>query len=123
MKSTTTNNKELKPINWWALGFAFLIAGVTAYYAFNGTTKPPTRQQKIEQAFNPFSGAHRELQKVIKSGLKDPESYEHISTGYKDFKSYLIITTQYRAKNSFNGFVVSSTRAKVSLTGKVILIY
>ena len=120
MKNTV--KEDVKPLNWGAALFAVLIVGVT-FYQCNRPSKPLTRTEKIERAFSPFSGAHRELQSTIKNSLKDPDSYEHINTGYVDKGDYLIVTTTYRAKNSFGGMVVETVKAKSDLKGKVILIY
>lgn len=111
--------EDVKPFNWMAFGFSVLIVGAMLYQC-NRPTPPPTRDEQIEAQFSLFSGAHRGLQRVIKNGLNDPDSYEHISTTYEDYKDFLIVSTKYRAKNVFGGFVVSEVVAKVSLNGNVV---
>jgi len=120
MKSTKEDlKKEVQPLNFGAMFFAVLIVGAITYQC-NQPDKPPTREEKIELAFNPLSGAHRELQRAIKKSLKDPKSYEHVSTGYIDLSDHLLVKTTYRATNSFGGVVTNTVAAKTSLNGKII---
>lgn len=77
-------------------------------------------QNKIESQFSAWDGSHRNLERIIKANLKDPDSYEHINTKYweltdKDWKKYIVVNTSYRAKNSFWWYVVESVKAQFDL--------
>ena len=75
------------------------------------------RTQRIESQFSIWNGAHRNLEKTVKAGLKDPDSYQHIETHWFDKGDYLTVVMQYRAKNSFGGYVVETATANCSLDG------
>ena len=81
------------------------------------------RQLEILAGFNGPKGSHIELEKVIKSAMNDPESYEHISTTYTDKEDFLIVVTEYRGKNAFGGKVPGTVTAAVTVSGIVIKIY
>lgn len=104
------------------LVFGLLFAGIMS---FNDADKPPlsAAEQRIEQLskqFSPFNGSHLQLTPLIKSSMKNPDSYDHIKTVYIDKGDYLIVETQYRGTNSFGAVVPNVTRAKVAIDGQVI---
>lgn len=80
------------------------------------------RKKKIELQFSPWDGSHRNLERVIKKAMNDPDSYEHAETTYWDRGDYLIVKTTYRGKNSFGGVVKNFVKAKVSLDGQILQI-
>tara|TARA_R110000744_G_scaffold31407_1_gene73868 strand:+ start:403 stop:843 length:441 start_codon:yes stop_codon:yes gene_type:complete len=80
------------------------------------------RERQIKNQFSGYDNSHLSLTKHIKSNLKDPESFQHISTQFSDNGSHLIVLMKYRAKNSFGGYVVNSAKAKTSLDGTQIQI-
>ena len=57
--------------------WVFILAAV---FVSNEDTPEDVAKQKIEKLFDPWDGSHRELTKVIKSNLRDPDTYEHIET-------------------------------------------
>lgn len=92
------------------------------FLLFGGEPEPVviTRQEKIESQFSGFSGAHRNLERAIKAGMNNPDSYDHVETRYSDEGDFLRIQTVYRGTNAFGGMVTDQTTAKVSLTGEVL---
>jgi len=80
------------------------------------------RKKKIESQFSPWDGSHRNLERVIKESMNDPDSYEHVKTVYWDRGDYLIVKTTFRGKNAFGGVVKNSVTAKVGLDGQVLQI-
>ena len=93
------------------LGVIFWVVLIGAVLISNEDSPEEIAQQKIERLFNPWDGSHLELTKVIKSNLKDPDSFEHIETTYLIQGDSMIVQTKYRAKNSFGGVVVESVTA------------
>lgn len=86
------------------------------------------RNRWIKNQFSAWSGAHRELEKLIIRNLNDEKSYEHIETTYRDVKDEsvrdvinqaledggysqrvevgdLFIVTVFSAKNGFGGTI------------------
>jgi hypothetical protein len=78
-----------------------------------------TRKTSIEAQFSSWNGAHRNLEKVIKQSMNDPDSFEHVETTSWDFGDHLVVKTVFRGKNAFGGVVINSIKAKVSLEGTV----
>lgn len=86
--------------------------------------KENEKKQLIEKSlkgqFSEWDGSHRALEKIIKEGMNDPDSYEHVSTKYWIVGDHLIVLTKFRGKNAFGGIVTNSVKAKVSLDGSEI---
>ena len=78
------------------------------------------RKKRIESQFSAWDGSHRNLERVVKKAMNDPESYKHVETVYWDMGSYLIVRTTFRGKNVFGGVVKNSVKAKVDLDGNVL---
>lgn len=78
------------------------------------------RKKKIETQFSPWDGSHRNLERVIKDSMNDPDSYDHVETVYWDRGDHLVVRTTFRGKNAFGGVVKNSVKAKVSLDGQVL---
>ena len=68
------------------------------------------RNQRIQQQFSAWDGAHRNLERMIKSNMHDPSSYEHVKTTYSDKGNYLIVKTIFRGKNAFGGTVLCNSK-------------
>lgn len=81
------------------------------------------RREMIERQFSAWSGSHRNLEKVIKKGMHNPGSYEHVKTTYRDMGDHLIVETTFRGTNKFGGVVKNSVTATVGLDGKIIKIW
>ena len=88
--------------------WVFILAAV---FVSNEDTPEDVAKQKIEKLFDPWDGSHRELTKVIKSNLRDPDTYEHIETTYEINGDSVNVMTKYRAKNGFGGHVVETVTA------------
>lgn len=89
-------------------------------------TKFNLAQQKQTQMLSHFSrwdGSHRNLEKYIKSNLKDPSSYDHTKTSFRGYDDYYIVTSTYRAKNSFGALVLENIKAKIDYDGNLLKIY
>lgn len=80
------------------------------------------RTKKIDAQFSGWDGSHRQLEKLIKQGMNDPDSYVHVETMYSDKKTYLIVVTRFRGRNAFGGMVRNFVKAKVSLDGQILQI-
>jgi hypothetical protein len=80
------------------------------------------RKLVIQKQFSAWDGSHRALEKVIKNGMNDPDSYEHVVTKYWDRGDHLKIKTTFRGNNAFGGKVKNFVTAKVSLNGQILSI-
>ncbi len=78
------------------------------------------RKERIEAQFSAWDGAHRNLTKIIKASMNDPDSFKHVKTVYWDMIDHLIVQETFRGKNAFGGVVVNTVKAKVSLDGQVL---
>ena len=78
------------------------------------------RKKEISKGFSGWDGSHTELTKLIKKGMNDPKSYEHVETKYWDMGDHLIVNQTFRGKNAFGGTVRNTVKAKVSIEGSVI---
>ncbi|MES2138890.1 MAG: hypothetical protein V4511_04240 [Bacteroidota bacterium] len=73
------------------------------------------RQYNIDRQFSAWDGSHNEVEKYIKKGMNNPDSYENVETSYSDKKKYLIVLTTYRGTNSFNAIVTEQMKVRVNL--------
>jgi hypothetical protein len=80
------------------------------------------RVEQIKAQFSAWDGSHRNLERVVKKAMNDPDSYEHDETVYWDKGDHLIVRMSYRGKNAFGGIVKNFVKAKVSLDGQVLQI-
>lgn len=79
------------------------------------------RKELIEKQLSGWDGSHRELTKIIKTSMNDPDSYEHVETVYWDMGDHLVVRTTFRGKNAFGGTVKNNVKAKTDInTGLVI---
>lgn len=94
---------------------------ISAVIFSNEDSPQEIEQQKIDRLFSPYNGSHIELTKLIKSNLKDPDSFEHIKTSYEIKGDTIFVLTRYRAKNTFGGVVNESVNAITDKnTGEVL---
>nr|MBC8555682.1 hypothetical protein [Candidatus Brocadiales bacterium] len=76
---------------------------------------------KIKAQFSTWDGSHKNLEKLIKKSMNDPDSYEHVETNAWDMKDHLVVKTTFRGKNAFGGTVTNWVKAKVSIdNGKIL---
>lgn len=78
------------------------------------------RAELVEKQFSAWDGSHINLEKVIKAGMNDPDSYKHVKTTYTDLGENLIVRTTFRGKNAFGGVVTNTIMASVDVNGNVI---
>lgn len=78
------------------------------------------RTEMIKKQFSPWDGSHRNLERMIKKAMNDPDSYDHVETTYADKGTYLIVQTVYRGKNGFGGTVKGFVKAQISLDGTIL---
>lgn len=81
---------------------------------------PPTREKQIKDQFSPWDGSHRNLERLIKKSMNDPDSYDHDKTVYWDKGDFLIVKTTFRGKNAYGGVVKNWVKAKVDMNGNVL---
>lgn len=89
-----------------------LLVGLLATVSF---CVQPSEEEKAseEQAgfhcLNYYSGALTDLEDAVKSSLRDPSSYEHISTRVTPIrgdKTHAVLV-EYRARNGFGGYAIA----------------
>jgi hypothetical protein len=74
---------------------------------------------KIENSV--WDGSVRQVEKYLKSTLKDPKSYESIEWGnVVEFNDGYKVYHKFRAKNSFGGYSIESHVFYLNLEGNVI---
>ncbi len=135
------SNKTLSSSSKWILGvfgFAFMIGVLNNGNKKNGVSsqeyKTPT--QRKEDSLNAVYESHRKILKDlryegrhrIKSGLKDPDSFEEIDHSESILDTpkppvYYQSIIKYRAKNSFNGFVVETMCFDFNSIGGIVAAY
>lgn len=83
--------------------------------------KQEARRKKIEAAFSPWDGSHRNLVKYVKENMNDPESFDHDKTTYQVYRGdTLLIHMTYRGKNAFGGVVRNGVVAKALIDGQLL---
>jgi hypothetical protein len=80
------------------------------------------RKAKIKALFSGWDGSLQNLEKLVKSRMYDPGSYEHVQTSYQDKLDYLLVLTTFRAKNQLGAKALNTVRAKVDFNGNVLQI-
>lgn len=80
-------------------------------------------KDKIKQQFNPFNGAHYNLEAHILKYADDPTSYQHIETQYSDNKDHVVVLTKFRIKNGFGALKVFVLKAKVNENGDILKVW
>lgn len=77
------------------------------------------REKIIAKAFD-GDGSHKELTKIIKATMNDPDSFQHVKSRYSDQGEHIIVQTTFRGKNAFGGVVTNWISAKCSINGHVL---
>lgn len=85
-------------------------------------TEDAAREERIKRQFSGWDGSHRNLEKLIKTALNDPDSYDHVETNVWDNKRSIRIKTKYRANNAFGAKVLNCVTADYSIDGELIKI-
>jgi hypothetical protein len=84
-------------------------------------TPEQIRQETIEKGFR-LNGAHRQLEKIVKASMHNPDSYKHVKTVYLDEGDHLIVFTTFRGTNAFGGVIANTVKARCDLNGSVLKI-
>lgn len=71
----------------------------------------------IKAQFSGYDGSHRGLERLIKSEMNDPSSYDHVETRYTDHGNYITVYCTFRGKNAFGGLVRNTKAADFSIEG------
>ncbi|WP_271270254.1 hypothetical protein [Aliamphritea hakodatensis] len=78
------------------------------------------RAIKIKKQFSPIDGRHYNFERLIKTEMNDPSSYEHVETGYWNRGDHIVVKTIFRGKNSYGALVKDSATAKFNLDGEFL---
>ncbi len=78
------------------------------------------REEKISNQFSAWDGSHRELTKIVKKSMHNPNSYEHVETVYWDMGDHLVVNKTFRGTNALGGVVANTVKAKISIDGESI---
>lgn len=101
--------------------FGFLGLIVLSIIGVNIRTENLRKSNPFIDQFNQLDGSHYELSKLIKSNLKDPDSFQHIETrSIKTEDGNVRVVTEYRSKNSFGGYTIGYVRGDFDNEGKLI---
>ena len=79
------------------------------------------------QFFSPYSGAYLPLETQIKSGMHNPDSYDHVKTTYRlvldGENPHMVINTVFRGANMLGATVTDNREATIPLTtGKPVVV-
>ncbi|MBD3675152.1 MAG: hypothetical protein HUJ26_16670 [Planctomycetaceae bacterium] len=104
---------------WLFMGGIMIVALLVVTQIEHSPPGPPSREEKIEDSFSTYDGSHRELVKMIKDRMNDPDSFEHVETKYWDKGDHLLIYMKFRGRNSFNAVITDEILAKADTEGNV----
>jgi len=82
--------------------------------------KVSQRSAAVKAQFSGWDGSHIKLSRVLKQGLKNPDSYEHVETRFIDTGDSITVYTTIRGTNSFGAVVPSTYVAQVDIEGNVL---
>lgn len=94
------------------------VVGLAALIAVSFAVQPSDRELAEEKAegfhcLSGWDGSHEDLVAQVKKGLREPQSFEHVSTkvtGIKPDGTHGLIM-QYRARNGLGGTVIENVAA------------
>ncbi|WP_052731139.1 SHOCT domain-containing protein [Spirosoma radiotolerans] len=96
----------------------FLAIGLQSLFGTKTPDKPKdpkeARREHVESLFSAYDGSHPQLEKAVKSAMKNPDSYEHVETRFRDDGSTIYVITTFRGTNSFGGVVPQRADATIS---------
>ncbi len=81
-------------------------------------------QEKIDAQFSLWDGSHRNLVRLVKQNLYDPDSFEHLETRTMKGSKYpttYIVRMEYTGTNVFGGRVRHFVIAEVSVESGTVL--
>ena len=127
--------KKIKTYGWVACIFGFVIFAMgtdkivetpaqkaVKEQKIKAEAKIKEQQEKLAKAFSVYDGSCPALEKAIKEGMNDPDSYDHVSTKAFDKTGYYYVITKFRGKNKFGGVITTTVTANISYEGAVIKI-
>lgn len=80
------------------------------------------RKAAIEAQFSKWDGSHPSVERLVKKGMKNPDSYQHVETRYSILPKGFMVVTTIRGTNSFGGVVPQTFRAILDDDGQVVSI-
>lgn len=81
----------------------------------NSSNNDPTTQY-----FNQWNGSNAELVALVKQGMHDPSSFEHVETRFGDKGDTYRIMMVFRGKNAFNATVTQTVTATLDKKTRTI---
>lgn len=72
------------------------------------------------QYFNQWNGSNAELVALVKQGMHDPSSFEHVETRFTDKGDVYRIMMVFRGKNAFNATVTQTVTATLDKKTRTI---
>lgn len=73
-----------------------------------------------ENFLSGWDGSNRELVKLVKSGMNDPKSFEHVETRFRDNGDSLSLVMTFRGKNAFNATVTNKVSADLDKKARLL---
>lgn len=127
--STAANHKPKSKVGLLALiflGLVFLFPLVAPDSSDNKASSnekaatvsaPVIRDTNAPENFlSGWDGSNRELVRLVKSGMNDPDSFEHVETRFTDNGDSLSLLMTFRGKNGFNATVTNKVSADLDKT-------
>lgn len=107
---------------WVAIVTLFVFSALGMFLSFADFSEPQPKDRigQIKSQFNSGDGSHRQISEFVKSGMKNPASFEHVKTTYRDEGSHLYVEMTYRGTNGFGGVVTETYQANVSIDGRIL---
>lgn len=100
----------------------YLMITVISWFEGLGGNEPDLtpRQESIQNQFSAWDGSHVNLERVVKSQMLDPDSFEHVQTNYADDGESIRVRMVYRGSNAFGATVTSIVVARASINGDIL---
>jgi len=115
VKSWSTKKKIIYGCIFWVVLISVMVLIIPAK-----STAPKSKQEKIEELFDPYFGYNFDLNYEIKKALHDPDSFEHVKTVYWDEGEFLTVQVTFRAKNRFGALVKHKVKATMDFDGVIL---
>lgn len=115
-------NKEIRLFTVKVIAIAVLLIVATVISGMCTSKSSSSSIPKDAVMNSPFDGSVRQVEIYLKSGLKDPDSYQSIewSAVKKQQNGSFLVKHKYRAKNSFGGYVVEEYIFSLDKNGNVV---
>lgn len=105
--------------------YAIIVFVIATFFFGNSSDDAINNSEEkwVTAQFSGWDGSHREFTRYIKSTMKNPNSYEHVSTSYRKNYNSLTVRTTYRGTNSFGAVVTETATAEIDKNGKIVKVY